>query len=85
MISRHKWLLGSIYEVITGKDGAIRGAKLFVGKKKKTVERPINKLYPVDYFNEFTIPVEDENIRQRPRREAAILADIKRKFCNRRY
>ena len=31
-------------------------------KRKKTVERPINKLYPVDYFNEFTIPVEDENI-----------------------
>ena len=81
-VPRHKWLLGCIYDVINGKDGAIRGAKLFVGKTKKTVERPINKLYPVEYLNEFTIPVEDENIRQRPRREAAILADIKRKFCN---
>ena len=55
---------------------------LFVGKTKKTVERPINKLYPVKYFNKFTIPVEDENIRQRPKGEAAILADIQRKFCN---
>ena len=73
---------GRIYDVIIGKDGAIRGAKLFVGKTKKTVERPINKLDPVEYFNEFTIPVEDENIRQRPRREAVILADIQRKFCN---
>ena len=52
----HKWLLGRIYGVIAGKDSAIRDAKLFVGKTKKTVERPINKLYPVEYFNEFTIP-----------------------------
>ena len=85
-VPRHKWLFGRIYDVITGKDGTIRGAKLFVGKtkkkNKKTVERPISKLYPVEYFNEFTISVEDENSRQRPRREAAILADIQRKFCN---
>ena len=57
---------------------AIGGAVLFVGKMKKTVERPINKLYTVEYFNEFTIPVENELIRQRPRKEAVILADIKR-------
>ena len=63
-VPRHKWLLGHIYDVITGKDGAIRAAKLFVGKTKKTVERPINKLYPVEYFNEFNIPIEDENIWQ---------------------
>ena len=81
-VPQHKWLLGRIYDVITDKDGAIRGAKLFVGKTKKTLERPINKLYPVEYFNEFTIRAEDENIRQRPRREAAIVADIQRKFCN---
>ena len=81
-VPRHKWLLGRIYDIITGKDGAIRGAKYFVGKTKKTVERPINKLYPVEYFNEFNIPIEDENVRQQPRREAAILSDIKRKFCN---
>ena len=81
-VPRHKWLFGRIYDVITGRDGTIRGAKLFVGKTKKTVECPINKLFPVECFNEFNIAVEDENIRQQPRREAAILADIKRKFCN---
>ena len=37
-------VFGRIYDVITGKDGTIRGAKLFVGKTKKTVERLINKL-----------------------------------------
>ena len=34
-VPRHKWLLRRIYDVITGKDGGIRGAKLFVGKRKK--------------------------------------------------
>ena len=28
-VPQHKWLLAHIYDVITGKDGAIRGAKLF--------------------------------------------------------
>ena len=32
---RHKWLLGHIYDVTTGKDGTVRGRKLFVGKTKK--------------------------------------------------
>ena len=45
--SRQKWLLGRIYDVITGKDG-IRGAKLLVGKTKETVEHPIKKFYPVE-------------------------------------
>ena len=53
---------------------------MFAGKKKKTVEHPINKLYPVEYFIEFTLPAKDENIRQQLRREAVILAEIKRKF-----
>ena len=79
---RNKWLLGHIYDVITGKDGTVRGRKLFVRKtkKKKTVEHPINKLYPVEYFVEFTVPAKDQNIRQQLRREAAFLAEIKNKF-----
>ena len=34
-VPQHKWLLSHIYDVITGRDGTIRGAKLFVGKPKK--------------------------------------------------
>ena len=55
---------------------------MFVGKMKKTVERPTNKLYPEEYFNKFIILTEDENIRYRPGTQAAILADIKGKFSN---
>ena len=78
-VPQHKWLLEHIYDVITEKDGGNwRGSVVCRKNEKKTVERLLNKLYPVEYFNEFTIPVENENIRQRPRKEAAILADIKR-------
>ena len=72
----HKWLLRCIYDVITCKDDAITGAKLFVGKMKKTVERPTNKLDPAEYFNELTIPAEEESIEYRPRSQAAIPTDI---------
>ena len=58
---------------------------MFVGKMKKTVERPTNKLYPEEYFNKFIILTEDENIRYRPGTQAAILADIKGKFSNWHY
>ena len=34
-VPRYKWLLGRIYDVIIGKDGTIRGTKLFVRKTKK--------------------------------------------------
>ena len=81
-VARHKCLLGRFYDVITGKDDTVRGAKMFVGKMKKTVERPTNKLYPEEYFNKFIILTEDENIRYRPGTQATILADIKGKFSN---
>ena len=57
-------------DIITG---TFRGAKFFV---EKTAEHPTNKIYPVEYFNEFTIPEEEEKIRRRRSR------DIKRGFCN---
>ena len=34
-VPQYKWLLELIYDIIIVKDGAIRGAKLFVGKTKK--------------------------------------------------
>ena len=62
-----KWLLRRIYGVISGKYDTITGAKLFVAKMKRTVERPTNKLYPTKYFNELTIPTEDQHIQYRPK------------------
>ena len=46
---RQTWLLGRIISLIKGKDYQVRGAVIFLGKTRKTIERPINKLYPVEF------------------------------------
>ena len=69
------------YEFLKNEKG--KKEEFFICRKnEKTVERPINELYLVKYFNEFTKPAGDENIRQRYKTEGEILADIKIKFCN---
>ena len=76
---RQKWLLGRITELIKGKDNNVRGAIIFLGKTKRNIERPINKLYPIEFHDE----IENNNGNRdtlRPKREAAIMTDLKRKF-----
>ena len=46
---RQKWLLGRIIELISSKDNFVRAAKIYIGKTKRVIERPTNKLYPVEY------------------------------------
>ena len=76
---RQKWLLGRITELIKGKGNNVRGAVIFLGKTKRNIERPINTLYPIQFHDE----IENNTLNRdtlRPRREAAIMADWKRKF-----
>ena len=44
---RQNWKLGRIVELIISKDNVVRAAKVIVGSRK-ILERPINKLYPVE-------------------------------------
>ena len=44
---RQKWLLGLIIELIKGKYNNVQGAVVFLGRTKRNIERPINKLYPI--------------------------------------
>ena len=44
--NRGAWTLGVLIELITGKDGVIRGAKVRTGKS--TIERPVQFLYPME-------------------------------------
>lgn len=79
---RHKWLLGKIIKLIKGKDDIVRGAKVYLGKTKKNIERPINKLFPLELHVD-TNKVDIEPSRPtKTRREASIIADIKRKLNN---
>jgi len=45
---RHLWKLGRVIELKQSRDGAVRSAKVLLGSTKITVERPVNKLYPVE-------------------------------------
>ena len=50
-VSREKWRLGKVEELITGKDGEIRGAKVKVLTKKGRpmyLNRPVQELHPLE-------------------------------------
>ena len=47
-LPRHRWNLCKIIEVIPGRDGIIRGARIKIGKTGAIIGRPINKLYPLE-------------------------------------
>ena len=82
---RHLWKLGRITELIIGKDDVIRGAKLKLGTGA-IIQRPLNLLYLLEVRN-FTKNVDDENNDEkgetvRPKRGAATMGELKRKFMN---
>ena len=79
---RQKWLLGRIIELVSSKDNLVRAAKIYIGKTKRVIERPINKLYPVEYNDEFkrkekSDDNDDDGDIKRPRREAAIIGELR--------
>jgi len=46
---RHEWPLGFIEQVIVGRDGHVRAARVRVGKPKpRSITRPIQRLYPLE-------------------------------------
>ena len=76
--------MGLIERLINGKDDAARGAVVRVSKTHREVSRPVNKLYPIESIESKKKEMNDgsETIvtRNRPRREAAVIGDIKRRF-----
>ena len=48
-VPRQNWCLGRIKELIPSRDNQIRGAKILIGKSKVIIERPINRLYPIEF------------------------------------
>ena len=76
---RNKWKLGRIDSLIKGTDGQIRGANVMMGKTKNLISRPVNKLYPIEFANCDKPSVQNKDV-NRTQREAAMLADLKRKY-----
>ena len=62
-VPRQQWCVGRIIEILPGRDGHIRGAKVFVGRTKTILERPINKLYPIEFAKESNLSQDELKIK----------------------
>ena len=82
---RSTWKMGIVVELIKGKDDNVRGTIVRVPKLNSLITRPICKLYHIESLRECSdeiVTVNDNTIKERTKREAAILGNIKRKFTN---
>ena len=68
--------------IIYGHDGKTRGVKTIMGKTKTIISKPANKVYPLELVEENEEIRKEDEQRDRPRRQATIIADLKRKFVN---
>ena len=75
------WPLGIVEELIVGKDGKVRGAKVRTAKSQ--LERAVQQLYPLELSCDKKEPVtlilnpEAEIFRVRPKRDAAVAAELR--------
>ena len=78
---RNCWPLGIVDQLIAGRDGVVRGAKLRVGRSH--VERPVQLLYPLelscdeDDNQETAMTLNPDAPTFRPRRDAAATAELR--------
>ena len=52
---QQKWLFGKITKLIPSNDGKIWGTKVFLGKTQNIIDRPVNRLYPVETNSQFVL------------------------------
>ena len=76
-IKRRRWQIGRVTEIIRGSDGVVRGAKLQVvsekNKKRQTISRPLQLLYPLE------VKTEDDSSKW-PKRIAAVDDQVRRRL-----
>ena len=75
-------MLGRVIELINGHDGKTTGVNIMMGKTKTIISRQVNKVYPLELVAENDKISKENEQKDRPRRQAAIIADLKRKFGN---
>ena len=83
-VPRFSWKVGLVERLSYGKDGAARGAVARVSKTCRGISRPVNKMYPIKSIGNKKKEMNDASetivTRNCPRREAAVIGDIKRRF-----
>ena len=98
-VPRNTWRVGKVESLIESKDGCVRGAHVKVfskeGKKPTIIQRPVQKLYPVEADIDLKVKEEEgkrdiiiesephePNLKERPCRNAKVRGELKRKYVN---
>ena len=91
------WKLARITDLIKGRDGKVRGARVLVVGKKTLIERPLQELFPLEVHASDTESTNQNSITEnefcgvndgvsathtRPRRTAAVVAEEKVKLID---
>ena len=89
-IPRQLWKLGRVVEIYKSNDGRERRAKVKLGKTNQLIDRPLNKLFPLERNDDNDINdsnnVDDSNDNDtnekvsQPKQAAAIVGEMKRKY-----
>ena len=85
---RQKWLLGKITKLISSNGGKIREAKVFLSKTRNIMDRPVNRLYPVEKNFQFVLigdkhgSDQKDEANSRPKRNTAELAQLRIKYAS---
>ena len=77
------WRLGLVESLIRGRDQEVRGAEVKVcskGQKPCVIKRPLQLLFPLELHSD--LQMDNQPIRERPRRQAAVLGELKRKLVD---
>ena len=82
-------MLGKIVDLRPSQDGQIRGARVLFGKSRNTVDRPVNRLYPLETKFKFVLKDSEQNKVQEVMKEGVYFCrelwmtdDFKLKFCD---
>ena len=89
-LPRSQWKLGKMEELIKGDDDAIQGAKRKVsskGRRPVQISRPVQKLFPLEVRQVEPVPenavvTQPAGGVQRPRREAAVTGELRRRLVD---
>ena len=96
-IPRNTWRVGKVESLIESKYGFVSGANVKVfskeGKKPTIIQRPVQKLYPVEADidlkvkeeegeRDHIIKSESHDLKERPCRDAKVFGELKRKYVN---
>ena len=83
--SRHLWKVGKVMKLLPSRDRKIRSLEVKVGKTKKIISRPVNRLYPLNVFKSnsgHSKEIQSDNVINSPQINAAVIGELKRKYAS---